>query len=467
MLNTAGSTGSWLHDRDNMAKINRKYLNPFIVFIIAINVILILFRIHTGSPDSYDGNMLSLAIIVVIFGVLLILFIMKRYDYFIMLWLSFYFACPVLKVPFTAIGSLGLINAIFIPLMLLTLFNPKNRYYLLMLLIILVSVFNLGDVTLRILISRAFEFIAPFLFFYFASKKCRDPKLIFYATILIALINIPLSLYELGFQPSWGVTMDWRGARIYGNLFWPNSYTVYLLPAIMILYAGVRKRLTKGSLVLLAILLSIDLLTFSRAGLLCLAVSIIVFELAGRGVFKISAKNFILIFLLISSILIYSNVIDIINPRYTPSTLTERISIWDTILPFIHGKLIFGNGLGSYELYRSQVLRSLSPHNYYLMVMFELGIIGLSVMLIFVFTMFRDLYQRVRDEEAYPYGRLGISILSGIVVISMVGGAGFAQVVSLDSWVVLGCCLLPAASGKRSRLSSPYPEEAAQPQAKK
>jgi O-antigen ligase len=249
--------------------------------------------------------------------------------------------------------------------------------------------------------------------------------------------------------------MDWRGARIYGNLFWPNSYTVYLLPAIMILYARLRKRLTRGNLLVIALLLIMDFLTFSRSGLLCLAVSIVVFEIAGKGLSKISAKKFLMLFLLIAGIFVYSNAINYLNPRYTPSTISERTGIWDTILPFLQGKLIFGNGLGSYELYRSQVLHSLSPHNSYLMVLFELGIVGLAVMLLFVFTMFRDLYILARDETGFPFGRLGLSIFSGIVVISLVGGAGFAQVVSLDSWVVIGCCLIPAAAAVGENLHHP------------
>ena len=69
-------------------------------------------------------------------------------------------------------------------------------------------------------ISRIFQFISPFVFLLFASKKVTNTKRIIHSSIFIALINIPLSIYEIIVQPVWGVVTDWRGIRIFGNLFW-------------------------------------------------------------------------------------------------------------------------------------------------------------------------------------------------------------------------------------------------------
>ena len=116
-------------------------------------------------------------------------------------------------------------------------------------------------------------------------------------SIFIALINIPLGFYQILFRPPWGVETDWRGVRIFGNLFWHNSYSLYLLPSILTLYAFLRTRFKLRNFNFISTLLLLDIFTFSRAGLISLLAGIFIFEFLYKTGIKINTKKIIMIFL--------------------------------------------------------------------------------------------------------------------------------------------------------------------------
>lgn len=424
-----------------MRKDNKFKVNGFTIFLVMINIMIIISRIVSGSQSSYQGNTFSIILFSVIFGSLIIAFLRKEYDDYIIIWLSFYFAAPAIKVPLTEIGSLGIINAVFIPLMIIVLFNPKSKYYLLISGLIAISVLNFADVPIRYIISSHFEVVAPLLFFYFVIKKCRDPKRIIYTSIFISLVNIPLVIYEIIVQPSWGSLVDWRGIRIFGSLFWHNSYSFYLLPHLLVLYTILRKNFSKGVFAVFIILLAADILTFSRSGLLSLMLGTLVYELLYSTGFKLTQKKIVICFLIILSIIAYV-IVNPQNPHLQTSTIVERTAIWETITPLISNNIVQGNGLGSYELYRNQVLHSLSPHNYYLGIIFEIGIIGLSIVIIFLYLITRTFYKYMKEKGKEGIGELGIAMIISLLAYSIVGGAGFDQVVSLNLWVIFGCLII-------------------------
>lgn len=411
-----------------------------IVFITLLNIVLIALRIGTDKIQQSTSNLLSLFVFIIITATLLILLLLKKYDYYILTWLSFYFAAPIIVLPSISIGSLGLFNGIFIPIMLLIVFNPKNKYFLLISALLLISILNLGTDNIRLIISRIFEFIAPLLFFYFVTKKCKNPQLLIFGAIFIALINMPLVIYEIFLKPEWGSLADWRGIRIFGNLFWHNSYSIYLLPLILILYGEIRKRFSKTLLTFFIILLIADIFTLSRAGLLSLISGIIIFEFIYKSERDIKIKKYFLIGLIIF-IVIFLNMITIQNTHLTPSTITERTAIWNSVIPLINN-FFLGNGLGSYEIYRPQIINSLSTHNYYLEIVFELGILGMIIILAFLGNILLDLYKRKEEKHSETFPALGISILLSMMIFSITGNAAFSQVVTLNAWILLGCFVI-------------------------
>src|SRR4030042_5438533 len=414
--------------------------NRFFVLIVIVNILLLILRLTAGDIISFQGNFLSLSIFIIIIGCLLYFFISKKYDYFILIWLSFYFAVPIIKLPFTIIGSLGILNAIFIPLIVLVTFRPKDKYILLILALILLSIFNFSSAGLRLVVSSAFEFIAPLLFFYFVIKKCKNPDMIIWGSIFISLINIPLTIYEIIVHPAWGGLADWRGFRIFGNLFWHNSYSIYLLPSLLILYSALRVKFSKWMLFFFIVLLAGNIFTLSRSGLLSLVMGMLIFEFLFQSGSKQKFKSITMVLLFILALIAYT-FLGLQESSLGPSAIGERTGIWESIFPLIHN-IILGNGLGSYELYRGDVLHSLAPHNSYLGLIFELGLIGLFLVGLFLYNIIKAFYHKLKLKNLRVTGALGLSLIISLLIYSLVGGVAFSQVVALNSWVILGCLMI-------------------------
>jgi O-antigen ligase len=422
-----------------------KYKKVLFGLILIINILLMILRFKTVDVESIHSNILSLVIFLIIISLLLYFFFSKKYDAFILIWLSFYFASPLIVLPFISIGSLGILNGLFIPLIIYTTFDFKNlhfkKYYIIILGLLVISIINIASSDIRIILSRIFLFISPFVFFFFVLKKCKDLELLLWSSIIIALLNFPLGIYEILFKPGWGIEMDWRGFRIFGNLFWHNSYSFYLLPSILVLYALYKKSSKTLLLLLMLILLVLDFFTFSRTGLITLGLSICIFELLYSKGFKITLMRILIFLILIFGILLYVNGYLDLSSRFKPEAISERTMIWQTIIPFIQDNLIFGNGIGSYEIYRVNFLNELSSHNFYLNIIFELGLVGLGLSLAFIFFIFKDLKNKLKSKNRFRSGEMGLALLVGILFFSFFGNAAFTQVVSLNAWIVLACCV--------------------------
>jgi O-antigen ligase len=421
-----------------------KTTTTFYLYIIFINVILTILKISINDYEKFTGNNLSYSIFILILATLLILFFFKKYDYFIVFWISFYFACPIIKVPFTSIGSLGILNAIFIPLIFIKTFNIKNKYFLIIFSLILLSFFNLAEVSLRQIFSSLFKFIAPLLFFYFTKNCCKDPKFILKSSIFIALIYFPLSIYQFIAQPIWGTFSDWRGVRIFGNLFHPNGYTLFLLPVIILLYSSIRLKFNKLNLVFIIMLIIANILTFSRIGILSMLISFLLFELLFKQGKLFLQKSIIAVFLLLLSLLLIYPIIESSNISHElkVESIEDRIIIWETITPLMIDNLLFGNGLGSYHLFLNDIWHSLGPHSFYLGTVFELGIVGLFIMLLFVFIMITDFYQLKGNLLFQTVKTFGLSLIFAVMIYSITESNAFNQVFSLNLWIILGSSLI-------------------------
>ena len=82
-------------------KLSKKFRTYwYLIYISLLSLFLILHRINVGDPKLFYGNAYSLILTTIIFFTLIATFILRKYDYFIVTWLSFYFASPTLKLPF-------------------------------------------------------------------------------------------------------------------------------------------------------------------------------------------------------------------------------------------------------------------------------------------------------------------------------------------------------------------------------
>jgi O-antigen ligase len=271
-------------------------------------------------------------------------------------------------------------------------------------------------------------------------KKCKNPNLVIWGSIFISLINIPLAIFEVIAQPSWGSLVDWRGLRIFGNLFWHNSYSVYLLPHVLILYSALRVKFSKWMLFFFIVLLAANILTLSRSGLLSLAMGMLIFEFLFQSGSKQKLKGVFLVLLFLLAFIAYA-FSSLQESRIGLSAIRERTGIWASIFPLMNNP-IFGNGLGSYELYRGEVAGSLSPHNYYLGLIFELGFVGLLIVGLFLYSIIKSFRNKLKVKNSRVTGAIGLSLVISLMIYSFAGGAAFSQVVALNSWVILGCLMI-------------------------
>ncbi len=416
-----------------------EYLPIIVIFVLAYAL-----RFIAGPPDDFHGNILSLVLFGIICIALLYFLLAGKADFYILTWIAFYFASPIIKIPFIEIGSLGILLGIFLPIMFLQVIDFKNKYFLLISLLLIYSLLNLSSVEIRIVISEIIELISPLIFFYYARKKCSGKEeTIFNFSIAIALLYLPLVIYEAILRPEWGGLIDWRGFRIFGNLFWHNSYSFYLLPLIIITYARIRK--TPGTIInyfILVILLAMNLFTLSRNGLLTLVLSLLVFESTLNSGFRITWKKIAIGVFLLACLALYQFYLSPkLDFHLSTETLEERTAIWETIIPLMKDHLVFGRGVGSYELFRDQVLKSLSTHNYYIFIVFQIGIVGLMIDALFIALILYHLHRSIKPEREFYASEVGIAIIAGILIYSMIGNSAFTHVVAMNAWVILGCCV--------------------------
>ncbi|MBN1792910.1 O-antigen ligase family protein [Candidatus Woesearchaeota archaeon] len=407
------------------------------LYLIILTILTTIIRVTAGDYKTFTGSPLSHSLFLLIISTLFIFFFFKKYDYFILVWSSVYFAAPIIKVPGTEVGSLGILNLIFLPLMIWKIFDLKDKRFYLIPAIILLSLINLADVPARLIISGIFNSSALPVFLLFVVKKCKNPELLIKGSIFIAIINLPLTFYEYTSLPDWGVMIDWRGIRVQGNLFHPNGYTLFLLPVILLTYAKLRERLQISTTVIFIVFLVADLLTRSRIGLITLVATIGLFEIIHEDRKHNRIKKILIAFAIAATIIIFLQIREE-QSRISPEAMEDRTKIWEPIIPYIKSNLLIGNGVGSYEEHMESEFHGLGPHNLYLGILFEFGIIGLTLILLFVWSVLKEFFKMKNSV----WRTTGMALIIGILIYSITESNAFNQVFALNTWILLGALLL-------------------------
>jgi len=169
----------------------------------------------------------------------------------------------------------------------------------------------------------------------------------------------------------------------------PNSVAVFLEPAVAIaagfvLYSDDRRD-RNVALVCLVFLLASMIATLSRAGMLTLAVLVIVVVITMR-----STRLKLAIFggALITAIAIFQipfvskRLYRQFDPSYPYNTFEGRLQIWSDTLKMLRARPIFGSGLRAYQTVMQAYVSpghkpELYPHNLFLAMWAELGLLGL------------------------------------------------------------------------------------------
>ncbi len=233
-------------------------------------------------------------------------------------------------------------------------------------------------------------------------------------------------------------TVEWIGNRFlraYGNLGHPNIFGGVVAVGLIFLttwYLNWGKRVGKFKItiefllfILAFLLLYFGLLfSFSRSAWFAIAVilffeSIVILVLRFKKTLKTKSRkkllqfNLLLIFCLLLSVLLFPNAIrsrfslEVISerPLYTEQVSKSRYDYLAETEKLASSYWLKGVGMGNYvrgvyvEIDDSQKGSLYQPvHNIPLLIFIETGIFGLIAMLFFVFFMFKELFQRIKQK---------------------------------------------------------------------
>lgn len=238
-------------------------------------------------------------------------------------------------------------------------------------------------------------FLEPVVLFYIGLDLMRKPDdfrtvLAGFAigTVLFAILN--LGAWAIALVEHKHIEINNAPEALYTS---PNSVAIFLEPAVAVaagfaLYADDRRDRI-AALVCLPVLLAAMIATLSRAGLLTLAVLGLVavitlprtrlkLALLGAGV----VAGIVVLQIPFVSSRLYRQ----FDPNYAHNTFEGRLQIWSDTFRMLRDHPIFGSGLRAYEtVMRAYVAPGhqpeLYPHNLFLAMWVELGLLGLIAFL--------------------------------------------------------------------------------------
>jgi len=189
------------------------------------------------------------------------------------------------------------------------------------------------------------------------------------------------------------------------------------------------------SIIFVIILLIIIANTGSRGGLVSFSIGYIIYFLTIKE--KILTKLYIgllsiLIGIFALNAIVNSSVMrDRIIQQSEDNSFGGRMPIWETTIGLIKENPIFGVGPGKYEMRFVETGKFMATHNEYLTVLVYTGILGLSMVLLFNYQLFKGIIQ-TRHKQMSPL--LYALFSMNLVYFFSAGGA----LPSLTTWFIFG-----------------------------
>ena len=213
--------------------------------------------------------------------------------------------------------------------------------------------------------------------------------------------------------------------RIVSTFTNPNPFATYLLILFLFSWGTSLNIRRKGFYLASLIFLVALLLSGSRGGFIATIIGFSFIIISSKDDFKEKLiKSLILLFigLIITRFIIYLapivqdkigitlSMVDYLIRKDTllGSSLVGRLEFWKVAWELIKSKPINGYGLGTffsayYIEYGSNQWYSRFVHNHYLQIMAETGIIGIILFLIFLVSIFRIIYEKIKSNDYKKY----------------------------------------------------------------
>ncbi|MBI4779627.1 O-antigen ligase family protein [Candidatus Falkowbacteria bacterium] len=262
---------------------------------------------------------------------------------------------------------------------------PLKYNWLIFIIIGLISIFFSYNVYLSMAESlRLLSILAVYCLAYFLINSEKDLKNLIRAIIASAIMPLLFALWQ--FYTANGLTVPFEGIynRIYGTFAHPNLFAYYLLlPLALALYlflSNNKKQVNNILYFLFSIFLIIILgLTFTRGAWLSFLIIVAVIGVFRYRALLIAAMIFMaLAYFLIAPINYRVN--DLVSGR-SDSSIEWRLNLWNDAKEYVKNKpwLGYGAGVASDLILdkRGEQFGSSDPHNDYLKIAIENGLIGL------------------------------------------------------------------------------------------
>lgn len=295
--------------------------------------------------------------------------------------------------------------------------------------------------------ARLLSIFSIYFLGYLLIENKKDLSRLLRAIVISVIVPVVFAVYQYITQA--GISLPFEGIynRIYGTFAHPNLFAYYLLlPISILLFVAIKTNLRKSSNALmvafLPVLLILLVLTYTRGAWLAFLIILAVFGLFKyRSILIIGGIAIAIAYFMVPSI--HDRVINLVANPY--SSVSWRIELWKDSIGYIKGNESFGYGVGTAkELIlnkRGESFGSSDPHNDYLKIALESGLVGLGAYLLLISNLFLKLltsYRRQIDDKFKTLTLLIISLATAFYIMSFADNIIRNTALMWSFWAMLG-----------------------------
>lgn len=300
-------------------------------------------------------------------------------------------------------------------------------------------------------------YIAFILVYYLIVRLINNKEKLVKAFSLLTVASLVCSLYGIYqyFNPA--ELQVWQDSEMFSEIsgrivsFFenPNVYGEYLILIIMInvaLFATLKKPLLKVcALILLALSGLCMILTYSRGCWIgiALAVALFLFIYSKKVFLLFAVLGVVALFFLPKSVM--TRLLSIGN--LADSSTSYRVYIWQGTMNMLKDFWVTGIGVGTsafnhvYPIYAFGAISAPHPHNLYLLLLSEMGILGLLVFAVLMIMILKKLFvtaNKSGDKIISAYSAALFSALVGFLVQGIFDNVWYNYRVFLLFWIIVG-----------------------------
>lgn len=115
-------------------------------------------------------------------------------------------------------------------------------------------------------------------------------------------------------------------------------------------------------------------------------------------------------------------------------TLTDRTIIWSSLLPFAKKHFLLGHGFGGFWTTSLRTQISSHAHNGYLDTILDLGILGLSLFIIFMIILIKRSFNLLYSEVQIAFFFISLILM---LIVRNISEVSIGEFTSYSTWLLL------------------------------